>query len=131
MRLLSKKDIVFLMLIFFSVGCTENDNELVNDFEHHKTQLDKKIEKVIQQQEYYQDSIKILTQNQQYLDTISLAKEIVFLRNAKFLLETNYDEANHTIEKINDKKINDAEAKTTLENLNKQYQDLLSKYKLD
>jgi prefoldin subunit 5 len=130
MNLLSKRDIVLIMIVFFVVGCTDSAKEsLMESLKKHQNSLDEKIERTAQKGDLYQDSLAAVSKTNN--DTIVLAKELVYLRNAKFLLETQYDSVEITIRQLNSNRIKVEEAKSVLEGLKNDLTVLESKYKID
>lgn len=130
MKLSSKRDIVLLVIIFFVIGCTNSAKEsLVKNLKNYQNILDVKIEQVAQKGNLYQDSLTTLSKSSK--DTFALAKEVAYLRNAKFLLETQYDSVETTISNLNSKMIDVQKATTNFEGLQRDLSVLQSKYKID
>ena len=130
MKLLSKKDIVLFVTIFFVVGCTDSAKEsLIQNLKNYQTSLDKKIVQISQKGDLYQDSLTTLSKTTK--DTIELATEVIYLKNAKFLLETQYDSTETTIYQLTSDKIDVEKAKMVLDGLKGNLDVLQSKYKID
>ena len=130
MKLLSKWDIVLVAIIFFVAGCSNSAKEsLIKNLKNYQNDLDAKIEQVAQKGDLYQDSLTTLSTTNK--DTIGLAKELVYLKNAKFLLETQYDSVEITINQLTSNQIEIEEAKTVFENLKGGLDVLESKYEID
>ncbi len=130
MKLLSKKDIVLLVIVFFIIGCTNSAKApLLQNLTNYQGNLDQKIEQVTQKGELYQDSLTDFSKINK--DTFELVKEVIYLKNAKFLLETQYDSMEITINQLKSDEIDVEEAKTILEHLKGSLDMLQSKYKID
>lgn len=130
MKLLSKKDIVLLVIVFFIIGCTNSAKApLLQNLTNYQGNLDQKIEQVTQKGELYQDSLTGFSKINK--DTFELVKEVIYLKNAKFLLETQYDSMEITINQLKSDEIDVEEAKTILEHLKGSLDMLQSKYKID
>ena len=130
MKLLSKKDIVLLVIVFFIIGCTNSAKApLLQNLTNYQGNIDQKIEQVTQKGELYQDSLTDFSKINK--DTFELVKEVIYLKNAKFLLETQYDSMEITINQLKSDEIDVEEAKTILEHLKGSLDMLQSKYKID
>lgn len=130
MKLLPKRYIVLLAVIFFVIGCTNSAKEsLLTNLKDYQNGLDKKIEQVVQKSDSYQDSLSTLSKNTN--DTFELAKELVYLKNAKFLLESQYDSVKTTISQLKSNRIDVEKAKSVFENYKNDLDVLKSKYNID
>ena len=130
MKLLSKKDIVLLVIVFFIIGCTNSAKApLLQNLTNYQGNIDQKIEQVTQKGELYQDSLTDFSKINK--DTFELVKEVIYLKNAKFLLETQYDSMEITINQLKSDEIDVEEAKTILKHLKGSLDMLQSKYKID
>ena len=130
MKLLSKKDIVPLVIILFVVGCVNSAKEsMITNLMDYQNGLDKKIERVTQEGNLYEDSLKTLSKTSN--DTFELAKELIYLKNAKFLLESQYDSVGITINQLKENTIDIEKAKTIFEGFKGDLNVLQSKYKID
>jgi len=97
--------IVFACLLLFASCQTANDNKntAIKAATDYQSVIDSKIEEIRARQGQIKE--EIINQNQASQDTFQLAKSLVPLNTATFLLETQYDEITTSIEGLNDEKV--------------------------
>lgn len=103
MKRLPKQYFLLLLIALFVMSCADSDAPTLQQLTDYQKQLEEKINNVAEKATILQDSIATLAAANE--DTSFVFKDFRFLKNAQFLLETQYDETDALLQQLKAKKI--------------------------